>query len=137
MSEQQASVGSGGQQQSSSGAGVPGYKFPEALLKTPRCLIALSGLDVRNNAVHRMVWDEFTTGSRRAERKPILYKLFPANHVYATSSSSSVRVYANAVVLFQIMRIIMVPSPIPLCRFIAFVSTYSVFDLGILGGRRG
>ena len=89
MSEQQASDASGGEQSSSS-AGAPGYKFPEALLKTPRCLIALSGLDVRNNAVHRMVWDEFTTGSRRVERKPILYKLFPANHVYATSSSSSV-----------------------------------------------
>lgn len=89
MSVEQASGGSGGQQ-SSSNAGAPGYKFPEALLKSPRCLIALSGLDVRNNAVHRMVWDEFTAGSRRVERKPILYKHFPANHVYATSSSSSV-----------------------------------------------
>lgn len=70
--------------------GATGYKFPEALLKTPRCLIALSGLDTRNNAVHRMVWDEFTAGSRRAERKPILYKHFPANHIYATSGSNSV-----------------------------------------------
>ena len=74
----------------SSNTGVPGYKFPEALLKPPRCLIALSGLDVRNNAVHRMVWDEFTAGNRRVERKPILYKLFPANHIYATTSSNSV-----------------------------------------------
>ena len=90
----------------STGSGAPGYKFPEALLKTPRCLIALSGLDVRNNAVHRMVWDEFTTGSRRVERKPILYKLFPANHVYATSSSSSVSLkqFLTPAVLFQIMR---------------------------------
>ena len=112
MSEQQASVGSGGQQQSSSVPGAPGYKFPEALLKTPRCPIALSGLDVRNNAVHRMVWDEFTTGSRRAERKPILYKLFPANHVYATSSSSSVSLVQEKMInLFQIMRTIMVPQP--------------------------
>ena len=69
---------------------TPGYKFPEALLRTPRCLIALSGLDVRNNAVHRLVWEEFTAGSRRADRKPILYKHFPANHIYATAGSNSV-----------------------------------------------
>lgn len=62
--------------------GSVGYKFPEALLKTPRCFIALSGLDVRNNAVHRLVWDEFTSGGRRSERKPVLYKNFPADHIY-------------------------------------------------------
>ena len=78
--------------QSSPSVGAPGYKFPDALLKSPRCLIALSGLDARNNAVHRMVWDEFTTGSRRAERKPILYKHFPANHIYAATGSNSVSI---------------------------------------------
>jgi len=60
----------------------PSFKFPEALTKAPRCFIALSGLDVLNNAVHRAVWDEFTTGSRRSERKPILYKNVPADNLY-------------------------------------------------------
>ena len=59
-----------------------GLKFPEALTRSPRCFIALSGLDVLNNAVHRAVWDEFTTGGRRTERKPILYKNVPADHLY-------------------------------------------------------
>ena len=85
------SVGQG----ATAGTGVTGYKFPEALLKTPHCLIALSGLDTLNNAVHRMVWDEFTTGSRRVERRPILYKQFPADHIYAAGGSNSVRMAAS------------------------------------------
>lgn len=63
-----------------------GFKFPEALTKAPRCFIALSGLDIKNNAVHRAVWDEFTTGARRAERKPVLYKDVPADHLYPKCS---------------------------------------------------
>lgn len=63
-----------------------GFKFPEALAKAPRCFIALSGLDIKNNAVHRAVWDEFTTGARRAERKPVLYKDVPADHLYPKCS---------------------------------------------------
>ena len=89
-----AAAGTAVEAKSSASSGAPGYKFPEALLKTPRCLIALSGLDVRNNAVHRLVWDEFTAGSRRADRKPIQYKHFPANHVYATAGSNSVSRYS-------------------------------------------
>lgn len=61
--------------------GVLEYKFPEVLLRSPRCLIALSGLDVTNNAIHRLVWEEFSSG-RRTDRKPILFKNFPANHLY-------------------------------------------------------
>ena len=60
----------------------PDYKFPEALQRTPRCLIALSGLDTTNNAIHRLVWDEFSSGIKRVDRKPILFKNFPANHIY-------------------------------------------------------
>ena len=67
---------------SSSGAAGGGFKFPEALLKSPKCFIALSGLDTRNNAVHRAVFDEFCSGGRRAERKPVVYKNFPADHLY-------------------------------------------------------
>lgn len=60
----------------------PDYRFPEVFLRPPLCLIALSGLDVTNNAVHRQVWDEFSSGIRRADRRPILFKNFPANHLY-------------------------------------------------------
>ena len=70
-------------QSSPSGKGsFPDYKYPEVLLRRPRCLIALSGLDVTNNAIHRLVWEEFSSGARRAERKPILFKNFPADHLY-------------------------------------------------------
>lgn len=58
------------------------YKFPDVLLRSPRCLIALSGLDVTNNAIHRLVWEEFSSGNRRPDRKPILFKNVPANHIY-------------------------------------------------------
>ena len=66
-----------------SGAGGKSeYKFPDVLLRSPRCLIALSGLDITNNAIHRLVWEEFSAGTRRTDRKPILFKNFPANHIY-------------------------------------------------------
>lgn len=61
-------------------------KFPEELLLPPRCLIAISGLDVRNNAVHRAVWDEFTSGGRRTERKPVVYRNMPPDHLYPKAS---------------------------------------------------
>ena len=76
MSEEQSNS------QWSSKSGLPHYKFPEVLLRPPRCLIALSGLDVTNNAVHRLVWEEFSSGARRTDRKPILFKNFPANYLY-------------------------------------------------------
>ena len=61
-------------------------KFPEELLRSPRCLIALSGLDKRNNAVHRAIWDEFTSGGRRSERKPVRYIAVSADHLYPKAS---------------------------------------------------
>ena len=61
-------------------------RFPEELLQPPRCLVAVSGLDVRNNAVHRAVWDEFTQGGRRSERKPVLYRNMPPEHLYPKTS---------------------------------------------------
>ncbi len=67
---------------SASASGKSEYKFPDVLLRTPRCLIALSGLDITNNAIHRLVWEEFSSGNRRADRKPILFKNFLANHIY-------------------------------------------------------
>lgn len=63
-------------------SGLLEYKFPEVLLRRPRCLVALSGLDITNNAIHRLVWEEFSAGFKRPDRKPILFKNFPANHLY-------------------------------------------------------
>ena len=75
-----------------SGASGGGFKFPDALTKTPRCFIALSGLDTRNNAVHRAVFDEFKSGGRRVERKPVIYKDVPANHLYPKCKTCEVQV---------------------------------------------
>ena len=83
------------------------YKLPEALTTVPRCLVALSGLDTKNNAVHRAVWDEFTTGGRRNDRKPILYKNFAANHLYPKSSETVSLLYYEHIhylCAFQLMR---------------------------------
>ena len=63
------------------------YAFPEALLQQPRCIVALAGLDVRNNAVHRMVWEMFTVAARSGERKPVSYKHVRADYLYPKRSS--------------------------------------------------
>ncbi len=75
-----------------SGAGGGALKFPEALTRTPKCFVALSGLDTRNNAVHRAVFDEFRAGGRRAERKPVVYRDVPANHLYPKCSTCEIQV---------------------------------------------
>ena len=67
-------------------------RFPDELLHAPRCLIAISGLDVRNNAVHRAVWDEFTSGGRRNERKQVQYRNMPPDHLYPKASADPVSV---------------------------------------------
>lgn len=46
---------------------------PEVCVK-PLPLVGLSGLDVINNAVHKLIWDAFS-GNRRVERSLINYKL--------------------------------------------------------------
>ena len=55
-------------------------ELPEQLLQNPRCLVMLTGLDVRNNAVHRIVWDTFN--SRKGDRKPVTYAHVRADHLY-------------------------------------------------------
>ena len=80
-------------------------KFPEELLQSPRCLIAISGLDVRNNAVHRAVWDEFTSGGRRSERKSVLYLDMPPDHLYPRASDPvRVRVRTESSALGCVLR---------------------------------
>lgn len=63
------------------------YAFPDALLQAPRCFVALAGLDVRNNAVHRVVWDMFTTSARSGEKKPVTYKHVRADYLYPKRKS--------------------------------------------------
>ena len=55
--------------------------FPEALLQPAKCLVILTGLDIRNNAVHMAIWDLFKAG-RRGERKPMSYRHVTADHLY-------------------------------------------------------
>ncbi|EPQ18687.1 hypothetical protein D623_10027062 [Myotis brandtii] len=43
--------------------------------------VALTGLDVVYNAVHRAVWDAFCA-NRRADRVPISFKVLPGDHEY-------------------------------------------------------
>ena len=57
------------------------FSFPDVLLQPAKCLVALTGLDVRNNAVHRAIWDLFK-GARRGDRKPVAYEQVTADHLY-------------------------------------------------------
>lgn len=43
--------------------------------------VALTGLDVIYNAIHRAIWDAFCA-NRRADRVPISFKVLPGDHEY-------------------------------------------------------
>lgn len=60
---------------------ISDISFPEALLQPAKCLVTLTGLDIRNNAVHMAIWDLFKAG-RRGERKPVSYRNVTADHLY-------------------------------------------------------
>lgn len=62
------------------------YAFPEALLQQSRCLVSLVGLDIKNNAVHRMIWEMFTVAARSGEKKPMAYKHVRADYLYPKRS---------------------------------------------------
>lgn len=51
-------------------------EFPPEVILKPQALVALSGLDTVNNAVHRAIWDAFSN-NRRADRAPVRFKLLP------------------------------------------------------------
>lgn len=57
------------------------YSFPEGFLHSAKCFISLTGLDIKNNAVHLTIWDLFKA-ARRGDRKPIHYKSVSADHLY-------------------------------------------------------
>ncbi|XP_069796522.1 trafficking protein particle complex subunit 11 isoform X3 [Narcine bancroftii] len=57
------------------------WDFPLELCCRPMAFVALTGLDVTYNAVHRAIWDAFCA-NRRADRVPISFKVLPGDHEY-------------------------------------------------------
>ncbi|XP_023686517.1 trafficking protein particle complex subunit 11 [Paramormyrops kingsleyae] len=57
------------------------WDLPPELCCRPMAFVALTGLDVVYNAVHRAIWDAFCV-NRRADRVPISFKVLPGDHEY-------------------------------------------------------
>ncbi|XP_028815392.1 trafficking protein particle complex subunit 11 [Denticeps clupeoides] len=57
------------------------WDLPPELCCRPLAFVALTGLDVVYNAVHRAIWDAFCA-NRRADRVPISFKVLPGDHEY-------------------------------------------------------
>ncbi|XP_047675733.1 trafficking protein particle complex subunit 11 isoform X1 [Tachysurus fulvidraco] len=57
------------------------WELPPELCCRPMAFVALTGLDVIYNAVHRAIWDAFCA-NRRADRVPISFKVLPGDHEY-------------------------------------------------------
>lgn len=57
------------------------WDLPPELCCRPMAFVALTGLDVTFNAVHRAIWDAFCA-NRRADRVPISFKVLPGDHEY-------------------------------------------------------
>nr|XP_022918044.1 trafficking protein particle complex subunit 11 [Onthophagus taurus] len=55
--------------------------LPWELSVTPQVLVGLSGLDTLNNAIHKSIWDTFTS-NRRVERAPVQFKLIDNAHEF-------------------------------------------------------
>ncbi|XP_073676596.1 trafficking protein particle complex subunit 11 [Garra rufa] len=57
------------------------WDLPPELCCRPMAFVALTGLDVVYNAIHRAIWDAFCA-NRRADRVPISFKVLPGDHEY-------------------------------------------------------
>ncbi|XP_021915999.1 trafficking protein particle complex subunit 11 isoform X2 [Zootermopsis nevadensis] len=57
------------------------FDFPPELCSRPLALIGLTGLDTLNNAVHRTIWDAFSS-NRRQYRAPVQFKLLDPAHEF-------------------------------------------------------
>lgn len=57
------------------------WDLPPELCCRPMAFVALTGLDVVYNAIHRAIWDAFCV-NRRADRVPISFKVLPGDHEY-------------------------------------------------------
>ncbi|KAI4461549.1 hypothetical protein MML48_5g00016715 [Holotrichia oblita] len=56
-------------------------ELPQELTVKPLALVGISGLDTLNNAVHKAVWDTFTS-NRRVERAHVQFKLIDNAHEF-------------------------------------------------------
>lgn len=66
--------------------------------------VALTGLDVVYNAVHRAIWDAFCA-NRRADRVPISFKVLPGDHEYP-KCRTKVSVWLGACCLLALLGLI-------------------------------
>ncbi|XP_055034495.2 trafficking protein particle complex subunit 11 isoform X2 [Misgurnus anguillicaudatus] len=57
------------------------WDLPPELCCRPMAFVALTGLDVVYNAIHRAIWDAFCV-NRRADRVPISFKVLAGDHEY-------------------------------------------------------
>ncbi|KAK2890874.1 hypothetical protein Q8A67_013517 [Cirrhinus molitorella] len=57
------------------------WDLPPELCCRPMAFVALTGLDVVYNAIHRAIWDAFCA-NRRADRVPISFKVLAGDHEY-------------------------------------------------------
>uniref|UniRef100_A0A8C1H060 Trafficking protein particle complex subunit 11 n=1 Tax=Cyprinus carpio TaxID=7962 RepID=A0A8C1H060_CYPCA len=57
------------------------WDLPPELCCRPVAFVALTGLDVVYNAIHRAIWDAFCA-NRRADRVPISFKVLPGDNEY-------------------------------------------------------
>lgn len=64
---------------------TPMAEFPAEFLSRPLPLVALVGLDVVHNAVHRMIWHTFAV-ERRPDRVPVNFQCLPGDHEYPKAS---------------------------------------------------
>lgn len=55
--------------------------LPPELLCRPTALVALTGLDVTYNAIHKLIWDSFCN-NRRSDRVPLQFKVTAGDHEY-------------------------------------------------------
>ena len=63
--------------------------LPTELLCRPTALIALTGLDVTYNAIHKLIWDSFCN-NRRSDRVPLQFKVVPGDHEYPKCGTNKV-----------------------------------------------
>ncbi|KAF8778895.1 Trafficking protein particle complex subunit 11 like protein [Argiope bruennichi] len=54
--------------------------LPSELTSNPSAYVAVTGLDIENNAIHRTIWESFTTN--RQDRVPLFLKLLPVGHEF-------------------------------------------------------
>lgn len=68
-------------QQSTTNINMDQCELPPELSAKPLALIGISGLDTVNNAVHKSIWETFSS-NRRVERSPVVFKLIGNAHEF-------------------------------------------------------